>query len=74
MLQLRSYDLPDLEKLVKEIWPQSDKWRLNEGKIEFSLRKSHNEREWFPLYRAPEKVEKFVKTWHSMGGLYEVER
>ncbi len=74
LLKLRTYELPDLEILVKNIWPQSDKWRIYLGKVEFSLPKSNNEREWFPLYMSPESVEKFVKNWVRMGGLSHQER
>lgn len=74
MLKLRSYDLPDLSELVKKIWFHSDQWRLYEGKIEFSLPISNNEKEWFPLYQSPEHIEKFVRSWYRSGGLNNLER
>lgn len=70
-LTLRSYPLPSLERAVKKIWMHSDNWRLEKGKIEFSILKSNGEREWFPLYQSPENVEKFVKAWYRSGGLEE---
>jgi hypothetical protein len=74
ILFLRSYPLPDLSTLVKEIWTQSDDWRLYKGKIEFSLKNSNDEKEWFPLYKSPVNVEKFVKSWYRSGGLSNIER
>lgn len=61
--------LEDLENLVKNIWPHSDKWRLKDGKIEFSIRKAKQKIEWFSLYQSPERIEKFVRNWALMGGL-----
>ena len=52
--------MEELEKLVKEFWKQCDKFRINEGNIEFSLPCSNGSREWFNICRSPEKVEKFV--------------
>jgi hypothetical protein len=68
MIELQN-ELKDLEILVKGIWPHCDKWRLCNGHIEFSVKKGKNDREWFPLFRAPYHVEKFVRAWESMGGL-----
>lgn len=73
MLKLRSYGLPDLSELVKEIWPQSDEWRLHEGKIEFSIKTSDG-KEWFHSSQAPEYVEAFVRSWYRSGGLNNLER
>lgn len=74
ILKIRSYDLPDLSEEIKKIWHQSDNWRLFKGKIEFSITTSNDEIEWFPLYRAPEKVQEFVRSWVRSGGLSNQER
>lgn len=68
-LILRSYELPNLDILVKEIWPHSDKWRLEKARIEFSILKSDGQREWFHVSQSPEHVEKFVRAWYKSGGL-----
>lgn len=62
-------ELPDLQKLVKEIWSQSYKWRLGEnGYVEFALETCDGD-QWFPYWRSPKKVEKFVQDWLIMGGV-----
>jgi hypothetical protein len=73
ILTLRSYPLDDLQDLIKPVWSSSYKWRLYEGKIEFAIQTTHGDH-WFPLYKAPEKVEKFVKAWYRSGGLNNQER
>ena len=70
-LTLRSYPLPELKELIKPMYAHIHNWRLNEGKIEFSLSCTGGE-EWFPLFQAPLHVEKFVRAWVSSGGLNEV--
>lgn len=60
--------LHELDDLVKKIWPHSDKWRLNHDQIEFSIQCIYGI-EWFPIYRAPVRIEKFVYAWLKSGGL-----
>ncbi len=61
-------ELIELSILVKKIWPCSEKWRFNNGNIEFSIKKSDGFDEWFPFYQAPIKVETFIRSWMLCGG------
>lgn len=68
--KLTSCALPDLSRLVKAIWSHSDEWRLQDGKVEWSIKSSYG-RQWFPLYQSPASVEDFVNAYINRGGLSE---
>lgn len=65
--------LNDLENQIKKIWPSSDKWRKTAQGIEFSLKGEKNELVWFPLYQAPQRVEKFVRSWMLIDNENDIE-
>lgn len=45
---------------VRELWPACDGIRNNNGTIEFALKTTRNELEWFPYYQAPIQVERYI--------------
>lgn len=62
-------DLPELYEEVKKIWSSPDRWRYNQGHIEFHIPCLDKFDGWFSLFQAPENVEKFVTAWVKSGGL-----
>lgn len=59
-------DLPDLAKEVNKLWPSCSHIRSNNGKIEFGLPISGRDIAWFPYYRAPHRIEKYIKAWENL--------
>ena len=60
-------DINDLKELCKS-WNSPCDWRVNCGMPEFGLKCSGGMIEWFPYYRAPERIEKLVVKWMRLGG------
>jgi hypothetical protein len=59
--------MEDLLIEIKKYWEHVHSIRKNNDLIQFSLMKSNNEIEWFPIYMAPEEVEKLCHRYVKLG-------
>ena len=55
--------ISDLEVEVKKIWPHFHSLRLNGVQVEFSVSIGKDELAWFPYYRSPTHVEKYINAY-----------
>jgi hypothetical protein len=60
--EISSVRLYDLEEEVRKIWPSFKKWRSYRGDTQWSLETTFGD-EWFPIFLAPKKVEKYVRAY-----------
>jgi hypothetical protein len=62
-------ELPELTALIKDEWRHFHKFYLKDGQIMFSLLRSDNVEELFPLCNGPQRIEEMVRAWELSGGL-----
>ena len=56
-------NLSDLHAMLRKTWKHFHSLRIIDGQIHWSIKISHGNLEWFPMYQAPERIELIVNKY-----------